>query len=230
MISFNAAKLKKNLNSFASHWWIHTMFVCVYAPFLIPMGFMMNLFTRDDKLPLECYFYQFALRACVCLYSFFLISPLLPILFGFPPLPTHGTFFRIHFEPLAFHLRGFSRNKLLYSNTSEKILRTIYNIHAYVDANQVHLNIYLSRTVDAMRIWLIGDRNLSHNFKLRMVEHNTNGNLWIFASDCVHRMPSFPLPRFFAWLNRVHGISTNFRTHLFCNFTMFEYKNTINFE
>lgn len=51
-------------------------------------------------------------------------------------------------------------------------------IHVY--ANMVHLNIYLSGTVDATRIWLICDRNLRHNFKLKECSNITTTTPGVF--------------------------------------------------
>lgn len=65
--------------------------------------------------------------------------------------------------PLPLQVLSFTGNKLLHSNTSERSVCT----WLYVYANMVHLNIYSNRTVDATRIWLIWDRNLCHNFKLK---------------------------------------------------------------
>lgn len=123
---------------------------------------------------------------CVCLPSALFPFPSLffSIWFGF----THLRIFLLP-SPLRLSSDVSLGNKLLHPNTSEKSSRTIRAYTYY--ANMVHLNIYLIRTVDATRIWLIWDRNLSHNFKLRMVEcnnsSNNNGNLRMFAPS---RSPS----------------------------------------
>lgn len=74
--------------------------------------------------------------------------------------------------------------------------------------------IQLSRTIDATRIWLIWECNSSHNFKLRLTEHNshqqqTKSSIVRFRS-CARFFYSYSLHST-AWLNRVHRILMNFR-------------------
>lgn len=211
------------------------------TPILVPAALlMMNLFTRDDKLPLEYYFHQFALRAYMYVYIDFFLFPSFFLnliwLFSFAVYVCAFLFcFIFEQSPLPLQVPSFTGNKLLHSNTSEKSVCT----WLYVYANMVHLNIYFNRTVDATRIWLIWDRNLCHNFKLKEWSNiqQQKQHLSMFAyslsasiARSLTRSLAHTLPHLFAWLNRVHRISTNFRTFILQFHKMFDYKNAINFE